>query len=118
MVQTNTWQASEWKNTKPEGWKRNGQVALLGTPVEIHVMRDYLVARAADMYLRARGEHLRVPKLRPEVEPTEQASPAATSGLAASSGGPAEPTAPPGGFAPAKKVPSLCEKRQPAAESP
>jgi hypothetical protein len=50
---------------KPEGWKRNGQVALLGTPVEIHIMRDSLVAHAPDMYLRARGEHLRAPQASP-----------------------------------------------------
>ena len=87
---------------KPMGWKRNGQVALLGTPVEAHIMRDGLVAHAPDMYLRARGQHLRVPKLRPE--PTGQASPAATGELAASSGGPAEPTTPPGGFAPAEST--------------
>ena len=102
----NTWQPNKWIK-KAEGWKRNGQLALLGTPVETHIMRDGLVAHAPDMYLRARGQHLRVPKLRPE--PTEQASPAATGGPAASSGGPAEPTAPPGGFALAKSTVTLRE---------
>ena len=116
ILQTNSWHPSK-QMAKPEGWKRNTQMTLLDTPVEIHVMRDGLVARAPDMYVRAPGEHLRVPRLRPQTEPTEQASSAATGGPAASSGGLAEPKKLPGGFA-QRKVPSLCEKRRASADAP
>ena len=93
------------------GWKRNAQIHLLGTPVAIHVMRDSLVPAAPDFYVRARGDHLQVPKLRPETEPIAQASSSATTGgPGASSEGPPEPKKRPGGFAPGK-LPSLCEKR-------
>ena len=95
---------------KPEGWKRNAQIHLLGTPVAIHVMRDCLVPAAPDFYVRARGDHLRVPKLRPQTEPTEQASSSATTGgPGASLEGPPEPKKRPGGFAPGKSTVTLRE---------
>jgi hypothetical protein len=98
---------------KPEGWKRDAQMTLLGTPVEIHVMRDGLVPHAPDLYVRARGDHLRVPKLRPQTEPIEQASSsAATGGPGASSEGPPEPKKLPGGFAPEKSTVTLREARR------